>query len=279
MAKSEQSLIRPRTTTVDALTIRFAESGTGSQDAILLSPWPESVYAFDQVWARLGRDTHLLAIDPPGFGRSERSEALLSPRAMGDFIVRIADTFELEQPHLVGPDIGTSSSLFAASSRPGRFSSLVVGSGGAAVPLNLTGVLKDWVEAADLEPYRQMDGRDIVDIALSTIEGYRPPDNIRDDYRTSYAGDGFVESMRYARAYPEQLPILGDLLSGIQTPVRVVQGDHDQVVPAANAEYLHERLPHSQVDYLDAGHFCWEEKPAEYAELVADWWERHRRSV
>lgn len=275
MSRAADSPIRPRTRTIDGLTVRFAESAPAAQDAILLSPWPESIFAFDQVWARLAREAHLVAVDPPGFGGSDRSEALLSPKAMGDFVLKVADAFSLERPHIVGPDIGTSSVLFAAASRPGRFSSVVVGSGGAAVPLDLTGVLKEWVEAPDLEQYRRIDGRDVVDIALSTIEGYQPPDHIREDYRTSYAGEGFAESMRYARAYPEQLPELGALLPTINVPVRVVQGDRDQVVPAANAEYLGRLLPHSQVDFLPAGHFCWEEKPAEYAGLVADWWNSH----
>jgi pimeloyl-ACP methyl ester carboxylesterase len=36
---------------------------------------------------------------------------------------------------------------------------------------------------------------------------------------------------------------------------------------------LHQRLPHSRVDLIPgAGHFCWEEKPAEYAALVTEWW-------
>jgi pimeloyl-ACP methyl ester carboxylesterase len=42
----------------------------------------------------------------------------------------------------------------------------------------------------------------------------------------------------------------------------------DQVVPGSNAEFLHERLPNAQVDLIaGAGHFCWKEKPAEYAAL------------
>ncbi len=29
------------------------------------------------------------------------------------------------------------------------------------------------------------------------------------------------------------------------------------------------------VDFIPgAGHFCWEERPAEYADLVTDWWNR-----
>jgi pimeloyl-ACP methyl ester carboxylesterase len=56
---------------------------------------------------------------------------------------------------------------------------------------------------------------------------------------------------------------LADLLAGIQTPVRIVAGADDQVVPSVNAEFLQQRLPHSRVDLIPgAGYFCWEEKPA-----------------
>lgn len=61
----------------------------------------------------------------------------MSPRAMGDFIVRAADAFDLEHAHVVGPDVGTAASLFAAAAHPGRFLSLVVGTGGTAVPIQL----------------------------------------------------------------------------------------------------------------------------------------------
>jgi pimeloyl-ACP methyl ester carboxylesterase len=266
-------LIRPQFTTIDGLSVRFAESGDGDQDAILLSPWPESVYAFEPAWQHLATHAHLLAVDPPGFGKSDYRESLMNPKAMGDFILRIADTFGLNNPHIVGPDIGTSSSLFAAAEQPGRFRTVVVGSGGAAVPLELTGVLKDWVEATDLEPYRQLGGRKIVELALSTIDGYVPAAEIREDYMSGYEGDRFARTIPYAQSYREYLPQLADLLAGIETPVRIVAGADDQVVPPVNAEFLRHRLPNSRVDLIPgAGHFCWEEKPAEYAALVAGWW-------
>jgi pimeloyl-ACP methyl ester carboxylesterase len=267
------ALVRPQFTTIDGLSVRFAEGGQGDQDAILLSPWPESVYAFEPSWEQLAAHAHLVAVDPPGFGKSDYRESLMNPKAMGDFIIRIADTFGLENPHVVGPDIGTSSSLFAAAAQPGRFRTVVVGSGGAAVPIQVTGVLKDWVEATDLEPYRQFGGRNIVEIALSTIAGYRPSDEIREDYLSAYEGDRFADTIPYAQSYREQLPQLVELLPQIQTPVRIVAGADDQVVPPVNAEFLGQRLPHSRVDLIPgAGHFCWEEKPAEYAALVTQWW-------
>jgi pimeloyl-ACP methyl ester carboxylesterase len=220
----------------------------------------------------LAEHTHLVAIDLPGFGQSERRDSLMSPRAMGEFVVRVADAFGLEQPHLVGPDVGTGASLFAAALHPGRFRSLVVGTGGAAFPLQLGGVLKEWVEAPSLEPYRKIDGRQIVTAAIATLERYRPTAAAREDYLASYEGERFAESMRYVRTYPEQLPVLRDLLPTIETPVLIITGARDPVVPPVNAEFLHERLPKSKLDVLDVGHFTWEDGADEYAAPVTSWW-------
>jgi pimeloyl-ACP methyl ester carboxylesterase len=73
--------------TVDGLQIRYADSnGPASKHLVLTSPWPESLRAFDRMWPRLSGTARLLAIDLPGFGRSERRGELLSPMAMSDFL-------------------------------------------------------------------------------------------------------------------------------------------------------------------------------------------------
>src|SRR5215813_7377954 len=172
---SMSALVHPKTITVDGLSVRYAEGGQDGPDAILMSPWPESVYAFEPAWPHLAAAAHLIAIDPPGFGGSDYRQTLMNPKAMGHFILNVADALGLDNPHIVGPDIGTSSVLFAAAADQDRFRSIVVGSGGAAVPLDVTGVLKEWIEAPDLEPYRQIGGRKIVEIALGTIADRHDP--------------------------------------------------------------------------------------------------------
>jgi pimeloyl-ACP methyl ester carboxylesterase len=265
--------IETRFRTIDGLSIRFAESEERDDHALLLSPWPESLLAFEPAWARLAEHTHLVAIDLPGFGRSQRRDTLLCPRAMGEFVIRAADTFGLEKPHVVGPDVGTGASLFAAALHSGRFRSLVVGSGGAAFPVQLGSVLKDWVDAPNLETYRRADPRQIVDGALTAhIERYALPDYVREDYLSCYEGDRFVASMCYVRTYPAELPVLRDLLPEIQTPVQIIAGARDAAVPPVNAEFLHERLPNSKLDVIDAGHLTWEDAPDEYAALIRSWW-------
>src|SRR6266436_101104 len=76
MATTTSSPIKTKARTIDGLSIRYAESAPREVSAILLSPWPESLYTFEQMWSRLAEHAHLVAIDLPGFGHSERRDEI-----------------------------------------------------------------------------------------------------------------------------------------------------------------------------------------------------------
>lgn len=71
--------VTPQYTSVDGLSIRFADSGPGDRDVLLLSPWPKSIFAFEHVWHQLSQHARLVAVDPPGFGMSEARKSLMNP--------------------------------------------------------------------------------------------------------------------------------------------------------------------------------------------------------
>ncbi len=270
MGTSLTAAIKPQYRTIQGLRIRSAESGGPGEPVVLLtSPWPESLYAFSRMWATLAEHARLFAVDLPGFGGSERQDALLSPRAMGGFLAELIAETDLGTPHIVAPDVGTSAALFAAAADPECFASVIVGSGGVAVPLDLGEPLRSRVLDPDLEKYRRMDSQASINTSLDTIAGGIPHE-IRADYLASYDGDRYVESMRYVRRYPEELPLLAELLPTIATPVTIINGRHDRVVPLSNAEFLDERLPNSRLRIIDTGHFAWEEAPAEYASIILE---------
>ena len=256
--------------TIDGVRIRYADTGSSPEPTIVLTnPWPESVYAFAPMWATLAEHARLLAVDLPGFGASERRDDLLSPRAMGEFLAQLVVEAGLGRVHLVAPDVGTLAALFAAAAHPDRFAGVVVGTGGTAVPIQLGEPLKSWVLDPDLDKYHKMDPHAIVNAAVDTIAG-GISDDVRADYLTCYEGDRFVESMRFARRYPDELLVLAELLPRITVPATIINGRHDRVVPIANAEFLDQRLPTSRLVIIDAGHFVWEEQPAEYASAILD---------
>jgi pimeloyl-ACP methyl ester carboxylesterase len=262
--------IAPKFRTIDGVKIRYADSGGSRRSTLLMtSPWPESVYAFAPMWRALAERARRFAVDLPGFGASERRDELMSPRGMGKFLAQLIVEADLGRPHLLAPDVGTSAALFAAAMHPERIASVIVGTGAAAVPLELGEPLRSWVLDPDLEKYRSIDPHVIVNTAMGTIAG-GVADDVRADYLSCYEGDRFVESMRYARSYPDELPRLAELLPEINTPVTIINGRTDRVVPVANAEFLDARLPNSRVVLIDAGHFVWEEAPTQYASIVLD---------
>ena len=257
---------------VDELQIRYADSGTAEGPVILLtSPWPESLFAFRRVWPALAPAARLVAVDLPGFGHSQGRPGVLTPSAMGDFLGRFITALGLGPVHLVGPDVGASAALFLASRHPDVIRSLVVGGGGAAYPLEVTGTLAEIIAAPGIEVFEDQDIRATIG---ATVEAAAPRDqepDIWEDYVSAYEDGRFAQSTRYVRSYPEQLPVLRDLLPGIRVPVHVFAAADDPLVPVSNGRYLAERIPGSELTILPAGHFAWEEVPDQFAALVANW--------
>jgi pimeloyl-ACP methyl ester carboxylesterase len=259
-----------RTASIDGLKIRYADSGTARGPVIALtSPWPESLLAFRRVWPLLAQTARLVAVDLPGFGHSEGRPDVLAPAAMGEFLGRFISELGLGKPHLVAPDVGASAALFLAARHPDAVTGLVVGGGGAAYPLEVTGTLADIIAAPGIEVFRGMDRATLgASVEPAAAQGQEP--EVWEDYVSGYENGRFAESTRYVRSYPEQLPVLRDLLPAIQVPVRIFASADDPLVPVSNGEYLAKRIPRSRLTILRASHFAWEEIPGQFADLVTD---------
>jgi pimeloyl-ACP methyl ester carboxylesterase len=64
--------ISPQVCSIDGLRIRYAETApSDGPTLLLLSPWPESLYAWEALWPRLAAHARLVAVDLPGFGKSK----------------------------------------------------------------------------------------------------------------------------------------------------------------------------------------------------------------
>jgi len=254
--------------TIDGLNVRYASGGKSGEKVLLFSPWPESIFAFTPVWDGLTRKFEVLAIDLPGFGRSEAREDLFAPRKMGEFITKAIDAFRLKSVHAVGLDVGSPSVLYAALARPELFRSLVVGAGATMYPLIVDGALKSIIEANPLPPLNSVE---VIGGFLASIRGYAVPSFVRDDYLASYEDDRLTRSAALVRAYPKDLAALAPRLASIETPVAIVVGRNDPYGLARDAALLRERLPHARLDVLEAGHSVWEERAPEFESIVTQW--------
>ncbi len=257
--------------TIDGLKIRYAtsEAATG-HPILLLGTWPESIYTYLPTWDVFAALGPVVAIDLPGFGRSESRPGIMAPEAMGDFVPHVLEAFGLSQPHAVGPDIGTPSLLCAAANHPGLFKSIIIG-GGATDPTDIGDILEKLVNAPSLDSFKNMTGDQFVKGAMENIKNYNLPDDVLKDYLASYEGERFLQSAAFVRHYPQALPRLATRLSLINTPCQIIVGGLDPYVPVSNAEGLRKGLPKSKLDILDCGHFAWEDAAAEYGRLASEW--------
>ena len=256
----------------DGVRVRFADTRADSNvTMLLLSPWPESVWAFRRIWDRLSPLGRVVAIDLPGFGHSDGRPDLIAPDATGEFLARLIDEWGLGAPHIVGPDVGTAAALFLAAKSAEHVTSLTIGGGAARVPIDAGGALKDTIEAPSLDVIRAQDARTNIGYAVESVAGRETEPDVHEDYVSAYDLGRFAESARFVRHYPEQNLILRDLLPAITTPIQILAGRDDDLVPWSNNQYLKDLLPNSEIHPLDAGHMAWEQASGEYGRLVADW--------
>ena len=267
------SPIAPLFRVCDGVRIRFADNKAHSSAAtvLMLSPWPESLWAFRGIWDRVSGAARVVAIDLPGFGHSDGRPELIAPDAMGTFLARLIEEWGLGAPHVVGPDVGTAAALFLAANAPDRVTSLTIGGGAVRAPIDAGGALKDVIEAPSLDVVRQLDARTNIGFAVEPAAGADSEPDVHEDYVSAYDLGRFAESARFVRHYPEQNPVLRGLLPTITTPAQIIAGREDDLVPWSNNEYLADLLPNSEIRPLDAGHFAWEQASDEYGRLIVEW--------
>jgi len=272
MSAEAGSLITTYFRVCDGVRVRFADTEADSGvTVLLLAPWPESLWAFRRIWDRVSAVGRVVAIDMPGFGHSDGRPELIAPDASGAFLARLIDEWGLAAPHVVGPDVGTAAALFLAAKAPERLTSLTVGGGAVRFPIEAGGAFKDIIEAPSLDVVRGLDARTNIGYAVEPAAASDAEPEVHEDYVSVYDLGRFAESARFVRHYPEQNPVLRDLLPAIATPTQIVAGRDDDLVPWSNNEYLHDLLPNSEIRPLDAGHFAWEQAAEDYGRLVADW--------
>jgi pimeloyl-ACP methyl ester carboxylesterase len=193
----------------------------------------------------------------------------MSPEGMGAFILNAAEHFGIKRMHAIGPDVGTLALLFAAARRPAVFESLVVGSG-ATSPELAAGGLKDLIASPPGALADADGGQMAAGFVLENAKRPTPP-AVLEDYRLSSAGRRFEDATNFVRAYTRDLPRLKELLPNIETPVLIIAGKHDPIVPPPNGQLLADHIPRSRYILLEGGHLIWEDAPEEYAANIVSW--------
>jgi pimeloyl-ACP methyl ester carboxylesterase len=93
MNSAGYSPLAPLFRVCDGVRVRFADNKADASavTVLMLSPWPESLWAYRRIWDRVSAVARVVAIDLPGFGHSDGRPELIAPDAMGTFLAGLID--------------------------------------------------------------------------------------------------------------------------------------------------------------------------------------------
>lgn len=267
--------IPTETRTIAGRQIRLAEGGpTDAPLVVLLSPFPESILTFAGSWEALTKECRIIAIDLPGFGASEGDRNDMSPTALGNHLKAIFDELDLQDIHLVGPDVGMGAALAYALDHGERLSSLVVGHGpGAPGPFKLARMINMLASSKIMRTSTAMLGAGPLIATTGKLGAIRHRSNPTqiDDYKKAYSGRA-SEVIHWFEDFRAKAAELSERVGDIQIPTLVFWGDLDVMFHVSNAELLNDALPNSKLEiFPEAGHLSWSDQPEMFGSMVIDW--------
>ena len=269
------------TRTIADRNIRLAQAGPADAPlVVLLSPFPESILSFTGSWQALTEKCRVIAIDLPGFGASEGDRKDMTPTAQGAHLAAIFEELDLNNIHLVAPDVGMAAALAYVLNHKHRVTSLAVGHGlGAPGPFKLAFMISMLAKFGFMRFTTGLLGAGPLIAFSSKLGSIRHRANAKqiDDYKRSYSGRA-PEVVYWFKDFRSKAAELAARVKEIDIPTLVFWGELDLLFDPSNAENLDAALPHSKLQILpEAGHLAWADQPELFAEMIIDWVETDRQ--
>ena len=272
--RSEAFSMQPKVQTIDGIKVRYAQGGRRDGPVVLLlSPLPQSILCYELIWRRLASHCHLIALDMPGFGRSEGGIEFMSFEAQGRFLDRFIRANNLSQVHLVGPDVGMPVALHYVIHHDHAAQSLIVGDGPGVLPGSYGSIIEKVVESHIWRLIFRLAG------SQAFVEGayqlgclnYVPSTAEVADYVASY--DGRIGAVtHWFKTYAENIATVDPHLAALDLPVQIFWGDQDLFLLVDQASHLHQRLKRSQLCVFEhCGHFSYQDNADDFANLILTW--------
>jgi len=279
----DRTAVRYRTTTVDGLSIFYREAGDRHHPAlVLLHGFPSSSAMFRDLIPRLADRFYLIALDYPGFGRSDAPPPAAF-RYTFDHLTEIVDAF-LEQQRisrysLYLQDYGGPIGFRLALAHPERVQALVIQNAVA----HEQGLSDLWItrkafwadraahEAAVRANLLSLDATREPHVGRSPHPERIDPDTWESEYAlltrpgmVDIQLELFHDYRTNVASYPKWKAYRRD----VRPPTLVVWGRHDLSFTVAGALAYGDDVPEAEVHLLDAGHFALDEAAPQIAELI-----------
>lgn len=252
---------------------------------VCLHGWGCSAYSFHRVLrpiADLG--TRAIAVDLRGHGWSSKplDVRAYTPAALAAWLVAVLDALAIPRAVVVGHSLGGSLAIEAAVAAPARVAALVL-----VAPLGLSAVgrlrlLRQATPAVLTPLLARLATRATVRLGLAASygPGRGPTARDVDEYWAPTADPHLALAARLVAHASDWAPTDAARLQRITCPVRVLLGDHDNLIPVAAVRSRATAFPRGTLEVLaGVGHVPAEEVPERVIAAVAAALDETRRAA
>lgn len=284
MPVTAQSEITDQTVQVGDQTVRYLAAGTGPDAIVLLHGWPQSADAFRTIIPELAQTYSIYAPDLSGIGGSSAPNQRWDKAALASDVKAFADHMGLDDPLIVGHDIGGMVAYAYARQYPDALS------GVAILDVPIPGL--DPADAVAASPHAwHYDFHNQVGLAESLVEGRQAeyfgyfiakvsadPEAISADEVAVYArAYGSPQSLRAGfelyRAFGEDAEFFKAADSRLTVPVLVVGAEFStgNALPIMKQSFAKQGVTDlTTVLVKGSGHWLAEEKPEDTIAAIED---------
>lgn len=263
-------------------SIAYIEAGEGKETIILVHGLASNAGFWRYIIPELAKKYHVIAVDLPGYGKSQKEYYAYNMSFFAEQVVRLADALQIKKFIYAGHSMGGQIGLTLALRHPDRISQMVL------------------VAPAGMEEFEQGEGDWLR--SVMTVNGVKK--TTEEGIRRNLAGNFYSwddkwewmveERARMAKAkdfekfcYTVVRSVNGMLdeptynkLSGIGIPTLVVYGKYDGLIPnpylnpgftADVFKWGTKQMPNAQlVEIDDCGHMVQIEKPVELLNAIGN---------
>lgn len=270
-----------------ALDLFYFEAGSPKAPSlIMIHGLGDEADTWRHVFLPLSERFHVIALDLPGFGRSEKIEGAYTPDLMKSAIVGLMDHLNIEKAFLMGSSLGGILAHSIAIEHPERGNGLVLVDGALlqqqkmgdiSMRLMALPLLGEWFYThLRKDPQAAFDSMRNV---YHDLDGLPPADReflfTRVNQRVWSDGQrrAYFSTLRqlapWVKHAQKNLP---EQLHALTTPTLVLRGEHDSLFSAENADAIIAAQPFAEAVTLPGiGHLPHQENPSVFLQVVERW--------
>ncbi len=262
---------------VDGIRVCYVDNNVSGKPTLLfLHGLSLSIHNFRFNYPEFFDDYRVVALDFPGFGKSEMPNASYSIDFFVKFTKRFMDELGIDKAVLIGNSLGSHVALEFAVTNPQRVEALIVESATGVrwqVGIFEYMILRAYITEDQFKNVSEKKMREHIEWSwYDQCPASEELVNHRIHFRRKYYDTLIYEYNN--RAFVRGLwHVVHDSVrykvNKISVPTLIVWGEHDSVTHVRDARYLYRKIPGAKLEFIkDAGHLAHIERPEAFNKVV-----------